>query len=85
MQSFEYTITDKLGIHARPAGKLVKEAQKFKSKASVKVDTREADAKKIINLMQLNIKYGQTVNFEFEGEDEQRAAESLKQLCEQIL
>lgn len=31
MKTFEYTITDELGIHARPAGMLVKEASKFAS------------------------------------------------------
>ena len=32
MTAFEYTITDSIGIHARPAGMLAKEAAKFKSK-----------------------------------------------------
>ena len=34
MTAFEYTITDSIGIHARPAGMLAKEAAKFKSKVS---------------------------------------------------
>ena len=32
MKNFEYTIKDELGIHARPAGMLVKEAKKYQSK-----------------------------------------------------
>jgi phosphotransferase system HPr (HPr) family protein len=49
------------------------------------VNNRQADVRKIINLMQLGIKYGQTIYFIFEGEDEQQAAQSLKNLYGQIL
>lgn len=35
MKSFEYTVKDELGIHARPAGLLVKEAKKFQSECTI--------------------------------------------------
>ena len=35
MKTFEYTIKDELGIHARPAGLLVKEAKKFESECTI--------------------------------------------------
>lgn len=35
MKNFEYTIKDELGIHARPAGMLVKEAKKYQSKITI--------------------------------------------------
>lgn len=40
MKSFDYTITDEAGIHARPAGLLVKEAKKYQSKIVVKMGSK---------------------------------------------
>ena len=48
MQTFNYTITDELGIHARPAGLLVKLAAGFKSNIIISKDGKEANAKRII-------------------------------------
>lgn len=45
MTSFTYVITDKAGIHARPAGMVVKEAQKFTSEITLKAGGCSADAK----------------------------------------
>lgn len=45
MRSFVYVITDRVGIHARPAGMLVKEAQKYRSEILVSKGEKEADAK----------------------------------------
>ena len=47
MKSFEYTIKDELGIHARPAGLFVKEAAAFPCKVIIEKDGKEADAKRI--------------------------------------
>ena len=38
MLSFSYTIKDEVGIHARPAGLLAKEAKKYESKIVIKKD-----------------------------------------------
>ena len=54
MKSFKYTITDPVGIHARPAGILVKEAQKYESSISISKFSGSADAKKLMALMSLN-------------------------------
>ena len=61
MKEFEYTITDELGIHARPAGLLVKKAAEFASTVSVDNGTKKGDAKKIMSLMMMAVKQGQTV------------------------
>ncbi len=47
MEQFSYRVTDPAGIHARPAGLIVKEAAKFKSDIKIKANGKEADAKKI--------------------------------------
>ena len=56
MKTIEYTITDALGIHARPAGLLVKEAGKFASKIMIASPKKEVDAKRIMGVMGLGVK-----------------------------
>ena len=68
MTAFEYTITDSIGIHARPAGMLAKEAAKFKSKVFLHFGDKKADARRLIAIMGMGIKHGNTVRVEVEGE-----------------
>ena len=62
MKTFEYTITDELGIHARPAGMLVKEASKFASKIMIASPKKEVDAKRIMGVMSMGAKKGDTAH-----------------------
>ena len=61
MKTVEYTITDELGIHARPAGMLVKEAAQFKSSIKIAGPKKEVDAKRIMGVMSMGVKQGDTV------------------------
>ena len=70
MKTIEYTITDALGIHARPAGLLVKEAGKFASKIMIASPKKEVDAKRIMGVMGLGVKGGDTVKLTIEGVQE---------------
>ena len=72
MKTFEYTIKDELGIHARPAGLLVKEAKKLK-------------LTQLMMLMSLGVKQGDTVTVTAEGADEEAAAAALKEFFENNL
>ena len=74
MKSFNYTIKDAQGIHARPAGVLVKEAGRFKSDITIEKDGKKADAKRIFAVMGLGVKSGETITVNIEGEDEDKAA-----------
>lgn len=78
MKEFQYVITDKEGIHARPAGLLVKEANRFKSSVSLVKDEKKADAKRIFGVMGLGVKQGQEITVTIEGEDEAEAAAALE-------
>lgn len=77
MQTISYTIKDELGIHARPAGLLVKEAAKFESKIVISNGVKEADAKKIMAIMMLGVKKDQNITVTFEGSDEEAAAAAI--------
>ena len=77
MKELSYVITDPEGIHARPAGALVKEAAAFTSKITIGKDGKEVDAKRIFGIMGLAAKQGQTIVLKAEGDDEDAAIEKL--------
>ena len=85
MKSFEYTITDPVGIHARPAGNLAKEAKQYESVITITKDGKSAEAKKLMALMALGVKQGDTVTVTAEGADEEAAAAALKEFFENNL
>ena len=82
MKNFEYTIKDELGIHARPAGMLVKEAKKYQSKITITKDGKNVDASKLMAVMSLGVKCGQTVQVAVEGPDEEEAAAGIQAFFE---
>lgn len=78
MKEFTYTITDPVGIHARPAEMLAKKAAGFKSTVTVIKGKKKADTRRLMALMGLGIKCGETITVQAEGEDEQAAADEIK-------
>nr|WP_297872700.1 HPr family phosphocarrier protein [uncultured Blautia sp.] len=82
MKKYEYTIKDEVGIHARPAGLLVKEAKKYESKIVLLANGKSAEAAKLMAVMSLGVKCGQTVEVEIEGSDEEAAYEGMKAFFE---
>lgn len=78
MTTFTYVITDENGIHARPAGLLVKEAQKFQSDINIRCGEKTASLKKLFAVMGLAAKQGNEVTVTAEGDDEAQAAEVLE-------
>jgi len=85
MRKFSYMITDEMGIHARPAGLLVKKAAGFKSSVKITKKDRSADAKGILGLMSLGIRKGDAVEFQIEGPDEEEASRTLEQFLKDNL
>ena len=78
MRTFKYKITDSMGIHARPAGILVKEAKKYASSITITKDDKSTDIKRLMMLMGMGIKHGDEVIVSIEGEDEELAAAELE-------
>ncbi len=78
MKEFEHTVQNELGMHARPAGLLVKKAGEFSSSVTVDNGEKKVDAKKIMSLMMLGAKKGHTLKFSVEGSDEEEAAKALQ-------
>ena len=78
MKEFTYTITDPQGIHARPAGQLIQEANRFTSAITLDKDGKTADAKRIFAVMSLGAKQGETLKVTVEGADEEAAAAAIE-------
>ena len=78
MKEFTYTITDPEGIHARPAGELVKATKEFQSAITLTKDGKTGDCKRIFGIMGLAVKQGQTVTVTVEGSDEEAAAQAME-------
>ena len=80
MKQFVYTITDPVGIHARPAGLLVKAIKALDSTVTIaKADGKSAAGTKLMALMGLGIKQGDTIHVTVEGGDEDANAATLEQ------
>ena len=86
MKEFTYTITDEAGIHARPAGLLVKEADKFKSSIEIQTASgKSADAKRLFAVMSLGAAKGDTITVKIDGEDEDAAETALSEFLKKSL
>ncbi len=78
MKEFKYVITDPEGIHARPAGILVKQAAGYQSAVKIAKGGKSADAKRIFGVMGLGAKTGEEITVTVEGADEDTAAAELE-------
>ena len=85
MKEFKYVVQDELGLHARPAGLLVKEAAKYKSAIILDSGAKKADAKRIIAVMSMGVKKGVEVTVTIEGEDEDTAFEAIQKFFQENL
>lgn len=85
MRSFDYIIKDEAGIHARPAGLLVKLAKQYSSKAVLKFNGKEVKLSGVMGLIGLGVKQGSEVVVEVEGEDEEAAASAIQKFLEENL
>lgn len=82
MKTFSYTVKDELGLHARPAGLLVKCASSFKSAVKLEKGGKDADAKRLFGVMGLAVKRGDSITISITGEDEEAAFKAIKSFCE---
>jgi len=85
MQKFTYVIKDELGIHARPAGLLVKEAKQFSSTITLECGDKKAAAKGLMGVMSMAVKQGNEVTVVVEGDDETAAVAAMKAFFEKNL
>ena len=85
MKEFSYVIKDEIGLHARPAGLLVKEVKKFESAVTLSCKGKTAAAGKLIAIMSMGVKQGDEVTVQVEGPDEDAAAAGMEKFFEETL
>lgn len=81
MKQFTYVVTDEIGIHARPAGLLVKEAKQFQSTVMLACNGKSAAATKLMAVMGMGVKHGDSV----EEPDEDTAYEAMERFFRENL
>ena len=82
MKEFTHVINDPLGLHARPAGMMVKACAGYASTITINAPTGKADAKRLMAVMRLAAKQGMELTVSVEGADEEKAATELKAFLE---
>ncbi|QZY55811.1 HPr family phosphocarrier protein [Crassaminicella profunda] len=75
-------IKNESGIHARPAGMLVKKSNEFKSNIEISFKERTVNVKSIMGIMSLGLSKGSEISIIANGEDEQNAVNELVNLVE---
>lgn len=83
MKSFQYKVKDELGLHARPAGLLVKCAAACDSDISMELNGKTANAKRLFAVMGLCVKQNDEVKFTVTGANEESDCTKLKTFCEE--
>lgn len=78
-----FTIKDPDGIHARPAGILVKRMQEFPCAITLEKGEKSADGKKLFAVMKLAVKQGEALLVRTDGEQEAEAMAALEQVFEE--
>ena len=85
MKEFQYTIKDACGIHDRPAGLLVKVVKGHASTATLEKDGKSCDMRKLMALMGMGVKQGDTVTIKVEGDDEDATVADIEKFMTENL
>lgn len=80
MISREVTITNSIGLHARPATFFIQKANAYKASVWVEKDDRRVNAKSLLGVLSLGIAQGMTVTLLADGQDEEDALDGLMTL-----
>lgn len=83
MKEFTYIIEDEIGIHARPAGNLVKLIKTFSSSVTIEKEGKPpVSGTALMKIMGLGVKCGDNVKFTIDGEDEEAALQQLAEFMD---
>ena len=85
MRELRYVITDELGIHARPAGLLVKKLAEFSGEVQIGSPAKMVDGKRLFAVMGLGLKQGDEMILTFNGDGEDAAATVAEQFLTENL
>ena len=84
MQTINWVITDKQGVHARPVARICAAAKPFESSVMLEAAGRAASAKDLMQVMAASYMYGEELHVTIEGPDEEAAARALRPVIEDL-
>ncbi len=82
MPDKDVTLTNDVGLHARPAAVFSKMAAGFSSEITVSKDDRSANAKSIMSVLKLDVRKGDSISIATDGEDADEALAKLVKFIE---
>lgn len=85
MITYAYTVTEELGIHARPAARIAKMAGTFSSEIQIGSAMQSVSAKDVMAIMGLVLRTGDEVVLSFDGIDEEEACRALGSLLQEFV
>ncbi len=85
MKNFQYKIKEEEGLHARPAGLLVKCAQGVGSDVTIACHGKQADAKRLFSVMGLAVRQGDIIEVAVSGKNEDADARTMEDFCRKSL
>lgn len=85
MYSKDVTVSNEVGLHARPATFFIQKANEYKSSIWVERDNRRINAKSLLGVLSLGIVQGSTITVIADGVDEEKAVDALVELVEHNL
>ncbi|HHX62963.1 MAG TPA: HPr family phosphocarrier protein [Epulopiscium sp.] len=80
MTKITATINVAAGLHARPANIFIKTASQFKSAIRVSKEGKEVDGKRLLAIMTLGVRQGESITITADGEDEKDAILALEEM-----
>lgn len=84
MISKNVTVTNPIGLHARPATFFIKKANEFRSSVWIEHDTRRVNAKSLLGILSLGIVAGTEITIVADGPDEEDAISGLEELLKEL-
>jgi len=85
VKEYTYTVKSELGMHARPAGMFVKLAKQVQSAIEIEKDGKKVNAGRLLAVMGMGIKQGDSITFFMDGPDEEEVVPKVREICEEIL
>jgi phosphocarrier protein HPr len=84
MPQRQLTLTNEVGLHARPAAIFSKSASKFECDVVVVKDGNEANAKSVMSVLKLDVRKGDSITLKTEGGEADQALSELAELIERM-
>ena len=84
MKTFNYVVTNVLGIHARPAAMLAQACTNFKSAVVIEGNGEEAKGNDVLSILSLHAAKGTTLKFTITGEDEEETMAKIQEVLKEV-